>query len=109
KGNIDAEGQKAHGVLRSRCATSRPPSGSKGTSAIREVLTLCRLTAGANRGPNSGLVPAVWDSGSARGWASPSSNSLSALGKRGQRHFYFSTVPLHSTEKVPSGSAAPCH
>src|SRR5262249_12338245 len=31
-------------VLRSRYATSRPPSNSKGTSPIREVLTLCRLT-----------------------------------------------------------------
>jgi hypothetical protein len=41
---VDTEGQEPHGVLRSRYATSRSPSGSKGTSPIREVLTLCRLT-----------------------------------------------------------------
>src|SRR6185312_3019210 len=44
QGDVDTEGQESHGVLRSRYATSRSPSGSKGTSPIREVLTLCRLT-----------------------------------------------------------------
>src|SRR5262245_63349904 len=44
QGDVDTEGQESHGVLRSRYATSRPPSGSKGTSPIREALTLCRLT-----------------------------------------------------------------
>src|SRR6478735_7953396 len=43
QGDVDTEGQESHGVLRSRYATSRPPSGSKGTSLNLEVLTLCRL------------------------------------------------------------------
>src|SRR6185369_5986654 len=44
QGDVDAEGQESHVVLRSRYATSRSPSGSKGTSPLREVLPLCRLT-----------------------------------------------------------------
>ena len=44
QGDVDTEGQESHGVLRSRYATSRSPSGSKGARPIREVLTLCRLT-----------------------------------------------------------------
>jgi len=41
QGDVDAEGQESHGVLRSRYATSRSPSGFKCTSPVREVLTLC--------------------------------------------------------------------
>jgi hypothetical protein len=44
QGDVDTEGQESHGIPCSRCTTSRPPSGSKGTSLSREVLTLCRLT-----------------------------------------------------------------
>src|SRR4029079_16450250 len=44
QGDVDTEGQESHGILRSRFATRRPASGSKGTSPIREVLTLCRPT-----------------------------------------------------------------
>src|SRR3546814_9739861 len=32
QGDVDAEGQESHGVLRSRCGASRLRSGSKGTS-----------------------------------------------------------------------------
>jgi hypothetical protein len=44
QGDVDAEGQESHGVLRARYATSRSPFGCKGTSPIRWALTLCRLT-----------------------------------------------------------------
>jgi hypothetical protein len=44
QGDVDAEGQESHGVIRSRNATSRSPSGSRGTSPIREARTLCRVT-----------------------------------------------------------------
>jgi len=40
QGDVDTEGQESHGVLRSRYATSRTPSGTKCTSPIREVLAV---------------------------------------------------------------------
>src|SRR5688572_19286731 len=42
QGDVDTEGQESHGVLRSRYATSRPPSGCNGTSLICAVLIWCR-------------------------------------------------------------------
>jgi hypothetical protein len=49
QGDVDTEGQESYGVLRSRCATRRPSSGSKGTNPIREVFTLCRLMRAVNQ------------------------------------------------------------
>jgi len=55
QGDVDTEGQESHGVLRSKYATSLSPSGSRGTSPIREVLTLCRLTPRISRGQTAEL------------------------------------------------------
>jgi hypothetical protein len=44
QGDVDTEGQESDGVLRFEIRDEPLAVGFRGTSPIREVLTLCRLT-----------------------------------------------------------------